>query len=644
MCGIVGFFSSNSDFEEKIQLNIEKMMAEIVHRGPDASGVWIEPNNRRLVLGHRRLSIIDLTETGSQPMISHSGRYVISYNGEIYNANYIFGDMQKAGYTGKMRGTSDTEVLLEAIEFYGLRDAVSMCKGMFAFALYDREEESLTLVRDRIGEKPLYYGEVSGCFVFASELPALRAFDGFEGRINYDCIADYLKYGYIPAPHTIYRDIYKLEPGSILKIKCRLNKQPEYKRSVYWDIIDIARHGAENPFTGSEQEAADRLEDLLKESIKQQMISDVPLGAFLSAGIDSSTIVALMQSISTEPVRTFTIGFEEAEYNEADAAKEIASVLGTDHTVLYATKKDALDVIPKLAGMFGEPFADSSQIPTYLVSRLTRQHVTVALSGDGGDELFAGYRDYSGVYRIYNRIKNIPYPIRYAGGALMQAVPGGSSRADRIRAHGTLLAASDPVDLYRRTYETWRGLNILLGEATLKGREPGNTGRTCIYDTIDCGFYGDDVIHTAMLMNMKMYHPDDILCKVDRTAMAVSLETRIPLLDRDVVEFAHTLPLEYLRNDKEGKLVLRSILYKYVDRALMDRPKHGFGVPVSEWLRQDGLKDWASELLNPDSINETNILDSKSVLKLWNDYISRGIWRPQIWYVLMLSSWLKENK
>ena len=383
MCGIVGFFSSNSDFEEKIQLNIEKMMAAIVHRGPDASGVWIEPNNRRLVLGHRRLSIIDLTETGSQPMISHSGRYVISYNGEIYNANYIFEDMQKAGYTGKMRGTSDTEVLLEAIEFYGLRDAVSMCKGMFAFALYDREEESLTLVRDRIGEKPLYYGEVSGCFVFASELPALRTFDGFEGRINYDCIADYLKYGYIPAPHTIYRDIYKLEPGSILEIKCRLNKKPEYKRSVYWNIIDIARHGAENPFTGSEQEAADRLEDLLKKSIKQQMISDVPLGAFLSAGIDSSTIVALMQSISTEPVRTFTIGFEEAEYNEADAAKEIASVLGTDHTVLYATKKDALDVIPKLAGMFGEPFADSSQIPTYLVSRLTKQHVTVALSGDG---------------------------------------------------------------------------------------------------------------------------------------------------------------------------------------------------------------------------------------------------------------------
>ncbi|MBQ9334876.1 MAG: asparagine synthase (glutamine-hydrolyzing) [Lachnospiraceae bacterium] len=644
MCGIVGFFSSNSDFEEKIQSNIDRMMDRIVHRGPDASGVWIEPNNRRLVLGHRRLSIIDLTETGSQPMISRSGRHVISYNGEIYNADYIFEAMKKAGYTGKMRGTSDTEVLLEAIEFFGLRAAIPMCKGMFAFALYDREEESLTLVRDRIGEKPLYYGEVSGSFVFASELPAIRAFDGFEGQINYDCIADYLKHGYIPAPHTIYRNIYKLEPGCMLKIKCKANKTPEYEHSIYWDITDIARRGAEKPFTGSIQEAADRLEELLKDSIKQQMISDVPLGAFLSAGIDSSTIVSLMQSISSEPVRTFTIGFEEEEYNEADAATEIASVLGTDHTVLYATKKDALDVIPKLAGMFGEPFADSSQIPAYLVSRLTRQHVTVALSGDGGDELFAGYRDYSGVYRIYNRIKGIPYPVRCVGGALMRATPGGSVRSDRIRSHGTLLAASDPTDLYRRTYETWNGLNSLLGEATLKGREPGNIGRTCIYDNIDCGFYGDDVIHTAMLMNMKMYHPDDILCKVDRTAMAVSLETRIPLLDRDVVEFALTLPLDYLRNDKEGKLVLRSILYKYVDKDIMNRPKHGFSVPVSEWLRQKELRDWADELLNPDSINKAGVLDSKNVLKLWNSYISRGIWRPQIWYALMLSSWFKENK
>ncbi len=644
MCGIVGFFTSNSDFEDKIQSNIEKMMDRIVHRGPDASGVWIEPNNRRLVLGHRRLSIIDLTETGSQPMISRSGRYVISYNGEIYNANYIFNAMRKAGYTGEMRGTSDTEVLLEAIGFYGLRDAITMCKGMFAFALYDRQEDSLTLVRDRIGEKPLYYGEVSGSFVFASELPAIRAFDGFEGRINHDCIADYLKHGYIPAPHTIYRDIYKLEPGCMLKIKCGLNKKPEYERSVYWDIADIARRGAEEPFAGSAQEAADRLEDLLRESIKQQMISDVPLGAFLSAGIDSSTIVSLMQSVSPKPVRTFTIGFEEEEYNEADAASEIASMLGTDHTVLYATKKDALDVIPHLPAMFGEPFADSSQIPTYLVSRLTREHVTVALSGDGGDELFAGYRDYRGVYNIYNKIRGIPYPVRKAAGALMRAVPGGSERAGRIRAHGTLLAASGPVDLYRRTYETWRGLNGLLGEAVLRERDPGSVGRTCIYDTIDCGFYGDDVIRTAMLMNMKMYHPDDILCKVDRTAMAVSLETRIPLLDRDVVEFAHTLPIEYLRNDKEGKLILRSILYKYVDRDILNRPKHGFSVPVFEWLKQDGLKEWARELLNPDSINETQILNPDNVLKLWNDYYFRGIWRPQIWNVLMLSSWLKENK
>lgn len=643
MCGIAGFFTPNSDFGDRIQSNIEKMMDSIIHRGPDASGVWIESNNRRLAFGHRRLSIIDLTETGSQPMISHSGRYVICYNGEIYNADYILNEMRKAGYTDEMRGTSDTEVLLEAIEFYGLRDAVSMCKGMFAFALYDKDEALLTLVRDRIGEKPLYYGEINGCFVFASELGAIRAFDGFEADLNYDCIGDYLKHGYIPAPHTIYKNIYKLEPGCTLGVKCKLNKQPSYERYVYWDIADVARAGQENPFRGTQREAADRLEDLLKDSIKQQMISDVPLGAFLSAGIDSSTIVSLMQSISPTPVRTFTIGFEEEAYNEADDAAQIASILGTDHTVLYASRQDALDVIPKLPGMFGEPFADTSQIPTYLVSRLTREHVTVALSGDGGDELFAGYRDYTGVYNIYNKIRNIPYPVRRLGGALMRALPGDNERADRTRAHGTLLAASGPVDLYRRTYETWRGLDGLSGEAVRNGRDPNSVGRTCIYDTIGCDFLGDDVIHTAMLMNMKMYHPDDILCKVDRTAMAVSLETRIPLLDRDVVEFAWSLPIKYLRNDKEGKLPLRSILYKYVDKDVMNRPKHGFSVPVSEWLKQDGLREWADDLLNADSINKLKIIDSQNALKMWNDYIRRGIWRPQIWYVLMLNSWLKEN-
>lgn len=643
MCGIVGFYSPKSESEDGIKSQITKMTDCLIHRGPDASGIWIEPNNGRLALGHRRLSIIDLTVTGSQPMTSHSGRHVITYNGEIYNARDVLDSMRKDGYDDAMRGTSDTEILLEAIEFYGVSRAVGMCKGMFAFAAYDREDGSLTLARDRIGEKPLYYAEFDGCFVFASELSAIRAYAGFDGELNYDIIGDYLKHGYIPAPHTIYKKCRKLEPGTILKVKCELNNSPTYETSVYWDITDVARRGQGHVFTGSREEAAEVLEELLKSSIKQQMISDVPLGAFLSGGIDSSTIVSLMQSVSDEPVRTFTIGFEEEAYNEAGAASEIAASLGTLHTELYATRQDALDVIPKLPGMFGEPFADTSQIPTYLVSSLTREHVTVALSGDGGDELFAGYRDHAGVYNIYKKISGIPYPLRAAGSALMRAVPGDGDTSRRIRAHGMLLGASGPADLYRRTYETWPGLYGLLGEAVLDRRDPASVGRTCAYDTMDCGFLGEDVIHTAMLMNMKMYHPDDILCKVDRTAMAVSLEARIPLLDRDVVEFAWTLPLEYLRDEREGKLVLRSILYKYVDRELMDRPKHGFSVPVAEWLKEGGLREWASELFNPDLINRHKILNAANASKLWDDYISRGIWRSQIWNVLMLNSWLTEN-
>ena len=642
MCGIAGFYNPDQGSEVRIKTNLSNMLDKIVHRGPDASGIWIEPNNKRLALGHRRLSIIDLTETGSQPMMSHSQRYVITYNGEIYNARDVIEKMRRDGYDDPMRGTSDTEVLLEAISFYGLPDAIAMCKGMFAFALYDRQEDELTLARDRIGEKPLYYGEIGGGFVFASELSAIRAADGFSSDLNYDCISDYLKHGYIPAPHTIYGNVYKLEPGSALKIKYGYNNLLQYESHVYWDILEVARRGQEHQFTGSMEEATGILENLLKDSIKQQMISDVPLGAFLSAGIDSSTIVSLMQSVSSDPVRTFTIGFEEKAYDESDAASEIAASLGTDHKVLYATRQDALDVIPALPAMFGEPFADSSQIPTYLVSRLTREHVTVALSGDAGDELFAGYRDYTGVYNIYKKIRVIPYPVRAAGGALMRAVPGEGSRSRKLRAHGTLLAATDPVDLYRRTYETWPGLYGLLGEAVLEKRDPSSVGRTCAYDSIDCGFLGDDVIHTAMLMNMKMYHPDDILCKVDRTAMSVSLETRIPLLDRDVVEFAWSLPLQYLRNDTEGKLILKSILYKYVDKALMDRPKHGFSVPVSEWLRQPGLNEWATDLLNSDIIKKSGILNPENTKKLWNDYCLRGIWRPQIWSVLMLAGWMNE--
>ncbi len=659
MCGIAGFYNLKSDNRE----NIGKMLEKISHRGPDGSGVWDDGCYQGVVLGHTRLAIIDLTDTGTQPMVSHSERFVITYNGEIYNASGILSDMRNSGYTDTMRGTSDTEILIEACEFYGIKEAIARFRGMFAFALYDRQEKILTLARDRIGEKPLYYGFVGEAFVFASEIGAIRALDGFSADINKQVLPIYLKYGYIPAPFSIYENIWKLEPGSLLKIKCGLDNYKNINPYKYWKIDEIATKGQQTLFKGSRSEAADELERLLKISVQGQMISDVDLGAFLSAGIDSSTIVSLMQSVADKPVRTFTIGFEEAEYNEADAATLIAKHLGTDHTVLTATEQEALDAVHLMPAMFGEPFGDSSQIPTYLVSRLTKKHVTVALSGDGGDELFAGYRDYAGVYSIYNKICGIPYPVRNAAGGLMEHFPGQAERSRRIRAHGTLLRANGTADLYERTYETWPGLSKLLKEpdeyvhkGTIRSRRcparysadpasAASVGKMDDYtrqDSYEDIFPGDPV-HTAMLMNMQMYHPDDILVKVDRTAMAVSLETRVPMLDADVVEFAWSLPLEYVFDGKKGKLVLRDVLHRYVPEELTDRPKQGFGVPVARWIRDGKLRKWADDLFNPELINRHDLLSADAAINMWRAYTDQGIWRPQIWYVLMLNAWLDAN-
>lgn len=633
MCGIAGFFGLTGD----LQFYIDKMLSKIVHRGPDAFGTWIDPTGSGIVLGHRRLSILDLSENGSQPMVSHSRRYVISYNGEIYNCRYVLEQMRKDGYSDAMRGTSDTEILVEAMAFYGPLEALKMCKGMFAIALLDRETEEIYLARDRVGEKPLYYGYCLGGFVFASEIQAISALPGFRNGLNTDVLRVYLHHGYIPAPYSIYQKIYKLEPGKLLKVKCKINKEIVLDEETYWSMDEVALKGQKNLFKGSREEAATELERLLKSSVKDQMMSDVPLGAFLSAGIDSSTIVSLMQSVSERQVRTFTIGFDDKEYNEADVAAQIAEHLGTDHTQLYVTKQDAIDVVPTLAEMFGEPFADTSQIPTYLVSKLTRDYVTVSLSGDGGDELFGGYRDYAGVARIWNKIGKIPYPVRNIAGSLMEHNPLPGIRGRNMHAHGTLMRASNMTDLYRRTFETDPLTDKLLSPDIY------NEAAKLPY------YYGSyeqdkmmDPVHTAMLMNLHMYHPDDILAKVDRTAMAVSLESRVPMLDRDIIEFAWTLPLEYIKNDEQGKLILRDVLYKHVPRELVNRPKKGFGVPIAKWLLEGELKEWACELLNSDIINNTGILEGTYVSKLWEDYSLRGIWRPQVWNVLMLLDWLKK--
>lgn len=643
MCGIAGFCNWKKDWQK----NIERMCDKMYHRGPDASGVWASENHQ-VVLGHRRLSILDLSPTGAQPMVSHDGRYVIAYNGEIYNHTAIRKKLLAEGRVSSFRGTSDTETLLEAIAAYGFSDALKMAKGMFAIALFDQLEHTLFLARDRIGEKPLYYGILKdninndgndNSFVFASDLNSIASLDGFTNSINLDILGDYMRYGYIPAPYSIYQGIWKLEPGKILKLKAPFNK-PSIE--TYWSMIETAVFGQKNLFRGSETEAAQELERLLRESIAGQMVADVPVGAFLSAGIDSSTVVSLMQALSGQKVRTFTVGMWEENYNEAPVAKEIAACLGTEHTEVYITEGDAKSVIPSLAGMFGEPFADSSQIPTYLVSKITSEHVTVSLSGDGGDELFCGYNTYYSIDRIWERIRRIPVALRLPGSVLLGAAAHGRNAALATRAR--LLGARSIEDMYLRS-EIGEGLDLVqkggpgadFGPWDAIQKRPA--GLTWM-DTYPAGLL-DEPQHNLMLMDLLMYHPDDILNKVDRTAMAVSLETRIPMLDRDVVEFAWTLPLAYRQQGGVSKKILRDILYRYVPRELMERPKKGFSIPLHQWLRQPGLREWAESLLDPALLGKQGFFNKAAVGKLWDDYITKNIWKPQIWYVLMFQEWMR---
>ncbi len=625
MCGIAGFCNNPANWRE----NIEKMNRRMRHRGPDAGGIWAN-ENATVVLGHRRLSIVDLSETGAQPMHSASGRYVCVFNGEIYNYRRLRDKLLKEKKVAAFRGTSDTEVLLEAFEAYGVVETIRHCKGMFAIALLDRETGRLTLIRDRIGEKPLYYGFVNGHFVFASDIGSIRALDNFKNAIDTKVLQLYFIHGYIPAPYSIYQNIYKLDAGCMLELDAPYQ---EPKVQTYWSVRETAKYGQSHPFQGSRQEAADELERLLKASIKEQMVADVPVGAFLSAGIDSSTVVALMQAQSARKVRSFTIGMEDKEYNEAVYAKEIAQHLGTEHTELYITAEDAKAVIPRLAWMYGEPFADSSQIPTYLVSKMTREHVTVSLSGDGGDELFCGYTTYSSINRIWSKMKSYPYCIRRLASSLLVGNPLIRNQ-QMLQTKAYLLGARSPEHLYELSNaQEASNLNIALERA--------------VYPYKHNSFpYGalNDTQNSIMLMDMEVYHPDDILVKVDRAAMAVSLETRVPMLDRDVVEFAWTIPMSYKKQGDEGKLVLRDVLYRYVPKQMMDRPKKGFSIPITQWLREPGLREWAESLLDASLIRRQGILNAEEVHRIWRDFIDNGNWRIQIWYMLMFQSWMQENE
>ncbi len=620
--------------------SVRSMVAAIRYRGPDDSGAWCD-ERVGVGLGHARLSVLDLSPEGHQPMVSSSGRYVLSFNGEVYNFAELRSELRGAG--ADFRGHSDTEVMLAAIEEWGIEKAVRRFVGMFAFALWDRAERQLILVRDRIGEKPLYYGWCGEIFLFGSELKALCAHPSWHGDINRGVLASYMRYGYVPLPHSIYLGICKLLPGTWLKIS--FDDPPGHMPSptAYWSGREIAM---QEPLTGlSGAAATDALDSLLRQVIGRQMISDVPLGAFLSGGVDSSTVVALMQCQSSRPVRTFSIGFSESDYDEARYAKLVAAQLGTDHTELYLSPEEALRVIPRLPDIYDEPFGDSSQIPTHLVAALARKHVTVALSGDGGDELFGGYNRYFWGRSIWNHIGTVPPGIRHGIGGMMTALsPVAWDRVgkllprrlrqptlgDRIHKLASVIDVDGPDELYRRLVS--------------QHREPGSliigAEEAPIWADGEAAAFGrSDFTERMMFRDLVGYLVDDILTKVDRAAMAVSLETRVPLLDHHLVEFAWRLPLAMKVRDGQGKWLLRQVLYRYVPRELIDRPKQGFGIPLDAWLRGP-LREWAEELLDERRLRREGYLHPGPIREKWAEHLSgRRNWQYWLWNVLMFQAW-----
>ncbi len=645
MCGIAGYLRAGGIPPESASEILERMTAALRHRGPDDDGAWID-GEAGIALGHRRLSILDLSPLGHQPMHSACRRYVIVFNGEIYNFRALRADLEGLGH--RFRGHSDTEVLLGAVSEWGVRRAVERFNGMFAFALWDRQERTLHLARDRAGEKPLYYAPLGDTLLFASELKALRAHPDFRGEIDRDALALFLRHGYVPTPHTIYQGVYKLPPATLLSLPAGRAGRRDAVPIEYWSARASAEHGVANPFTGSEHEAVERLDELLKDAVKLRMEADVPLGAFLSGGIDSSLVVALMQAQSPRPVRTFTIGFHEPRYNEAHHAAAVARHLGTDHTELYVTPAETLAVVPRLPVMYDEPFADPSQVPTFLVSELTRRHVTVSLSGDAGDELFAGYRRYRLGPSLWRTIHRLPRPVRHATAAVLAGwheaawLPGSPFRRwtgkrslnERVRQAAEVLRTDSPHALYRYLMSYWKDPSaVVLG---------AHDAPTALTDP--SRWVAFDATRQMMYLDLITYLPDDILVKLDRASMAVSLESRIPLLDHRVIEFAWQLPLSLKMRRDGGKWVLRELLARYVPRALTDRPKKGFDVPLAAWLRGP-LSDWAAELLDEDRLRREGMLRPEPVRRKWLQHV-RGetSWDFDLWTVLMFQAWLEGTR
>ncbi|OUL99432.1 asparagine synthase (glutamine-hydrolyzing) [Variovorax sp. JS1663] len=652
MCGFVGFLSARAaHWGEPV---LRDMANAIARRGPDDAGYWLDAQ-AGAALGHRRLAIVDLSDAGHQPMASGGGRYVLAFNGEIYNHLELRRELQAHGATG-WRGRSDTETLLAGFDAWGIEKMLGKCVGMFAFAAWDRQERVLTLGRDRLGEKPLYYGwqgvGEDAAFLFGSELKALQAHPAFDAPVCRHALALFMRHSCVPAPYSIRQGIAKLPPGHLLTIGLH-DRTPRV--SDYWSGKTVVEQGLAQTFAGTPAQAVDALDALLRQAIAGQLMADVPLGALLSGGVDSSTVVALMQALAKErgapPVRTFTIGFEEAGYDEAVHARAVARHLGTAHTELYMSHHHALAVIPALPRIYCEPFADSSQIPTYLVSQLARGHVTVSLSGDGGDELFGGYQRYWLAHRLWRRIAQMPRSMRrLAAASLVALSPSAWNRllkpaqrllparqqarnwGDTLHKGAGILAAAGEMELYRLLVSAWPDPAAVV----IDGIEP----LTILTDAARQPT-GGSFVHRLMALDMQSYLPDDILCKVDRAAMDCSLETRVPMLDHRVVEFAWSLPLGYKKRAGVSKWILREVLHRYVPRELIERPKMGFGIPLGEWLRGP-LRGWAEELLAEPRLLRQGYFHPAPIRRKWAEHTSgQRNWARQLWTVLMFQSWIE---
>lgn len=637
MCGICGFWTHRPEVLENGREVLRDMDSAIAHRGPDASGTWLDEQTG-IGLGHRRLSILDLSVRGRQPMESADRRWVVSFNGEVYNFGELRKELEK---TVTFRGDSDTEVALEAFAAWGIETAVKRFVGMFAFAVWDRERRELHLIRDRLGIKPMYWGHNAGALLFASELTPFKRFPGFSADVDRDALSAYLRYNCVPGAMCILEGFQKLEPGHIATFRSS-DGDPDIR--AYWDPATILQEKAANPIDAPVEETTQMLHEAIRRAVRDRLVADVPLGAFLSGGVDSSTVVALMQAESRGPVKTFSIGFDVESYDEAKFARDVADALGTDHTELYVSPDDAMDVIPRLGRMYDEPFADSSQIPTFLVSELARREVTVALSGDGGDELFCGYNRHIWAPRVMGAMDHLAPSLRRTLARTMMSVSSDRWEqifdkvghllpdpvqvrlpADKLQKLADVLPAENALELYQTLRSHWKS-----PEEVVSG---GSRGELPFNDFP--GSYAEKM----MFWDLATYLPDDILTKVDRASMAVALEARVPLLDHRVVELAWSLPMDHKVRDGKTKWILRQVLYRYVPSELIERPKMGFGIPIDRWIRGP-LKDWAANLLEPHRLRQEGFFRPEPIQKLWNEHQeSRRNWQHHLWDVLMFQAW-----